>query len=157
MKCSLLLLVTVAGVAVFGAGCSSSGGSDVKKVHVALTMDQKPLTDADVKLMPKDDPELGDGIEGRTASDGKVDLVSNPKRPLKAGRYVLLVRRLVREDGTPFKLDQDIAVRSSSTEANFGARNEVPAGYWDRQRALIIVDVGAGEMTVAKDLDSKQR
>src|SRR5579872_4006441 len=103
MKCSLLLLVTVAGVAVFGAGCSSSGGSDVKKVHVALTMDQKPLTDADVKLMPKDDPELGDGIEGRTASDGKVDLVSNPKRPIKAGRYVLLVRRLVREDGTPFK------------------------------------------------------
>jgi hypothetical protein len=156
MKCSYLLLAAVAGCAAFLTGCSTAG-SDVKKIHVALTLDQQPLTDADVKLIPKDDPELGDGIEGRTASDGKVDLVPNPKRPFKAGRYILLVRRLVREDGTPFKLEEDIAVRTSSTEANFGAHNDVPAAYWDRQRALIIVDVTPGESTVTQDLKKNQR
>ncbi len=93
MKCSSWLLSAVVAAGTFVlSGCSSSS-ADVKKVQVALTMDHAPLTDADVKLVPKDDPELG-GIEGRTASDGKVELYSNPKRPLKAGPYDLLVRKL---------------------------------------------------------------
>jgi hypothetical protein len=155
MKRFSWLLVAAAG-GVLLSGCSSSS-TDVNKVQVALTMDGTPLTDAEVKLVPKDDPELGDGIEGRTASDGKVDLVSNPKKPLKAGRYVVLVRKLVREDGSPFKIEEDIAVRSSSKDAMLGARNAVPAVYYDRERALLIVELIGGNNTKSFDLDSKKR
>src|SRR4029077_503284 len=107
-------------------------------------------------LLPKDDPSLGDGCEGVTGSDGKVELVPNPKKPLKAGRYVVLVKKLVTKDGQPFKMDEDIAVRSSS--GDFGATNLVPAAYNDRERALLIVTLkSGGENEVNLDLDRKKK
>jgi hypothetical protein len=153
MKRSSWLLV-VAVCAGFGAGC---GGQPVTKVVVGLTLDKAPLTDATVKLLPKDDPSLGDGCEGVTASDGKVELLPNAKRPLKAGRYVVLVTKLVRADGSPFKMDEDIAVRSSSGDGLFGSQNVVPAAYSDRERALLIVTLTAGENTVNLELDRKKK
>jgi hypothetical protein len=143
--------------AVCAALCAGCGGQPVTKVLVTLTMDKAPLTDATVKLLPKDDPSLGDGLEGTTASDGKVELVSNPKKPLKAGRYVVLVKKLVRKDGSAFKVDEDIAVRSSDVEGAFGAQNLVPAVYSDREKALLIVTLTGGENSVTLDLDRKKK
>jgi hypothetical protein len=153
MKRSSWLLVG----AVCAALCAGCSGQPVTKVVVALTMDKSPLTDASVKLLPKDDPTLGDGCEGITASDGKVELVPNAKRPLKAGRYVVLVKKLVRKDGSPFKMEEDIAMRSSSGDGLFGAQNLVPAAYNDRERALLIVTLTAGENSVNLDLDRKKK
>ncbi len=48
-------------------------------------------------------------------------------------------------------------MRSSSKDAMFGAHNDVPAAYWDKERALLIVEVTPGETKVSKDLDSKQK
>jgi hypothetical protein len=148
-------LAAVALAAVL-SGCSTSGG-DVKKVVVALTLDKEPLTDADVVLMPKDDPELGDGCSGQTASDGKVELKPNPKKPLHPGRYVLLVKKLVRPDGTPFKLEEDIAVRPESGGGTMGMRNLVPTAYSEPSRALLIVEVVSGETKASFDLDSRKK
>jgi len=124
---------------------------------VTLTLDKTPLTEASVKLLPKDDPSLGDGCEGVTAADGQVELVPNPTKPLKAGRYVVLVKKLVQKDGSPFKLDEDIAVRATSGDGTFGAQNLVPAAYSDRERALLIVTLTGGENAVTLDLDRKKR
>jgi hypothetical protein len=143
--------------AVWAAFCPGCGGQPVTKVLVALTLDKAPLTDATVKLLPKDDPTLGDGCEGVTASDGKVEFVPSPKKPLKAGRYVVLVKKLVRKDGSAFKMDEDIAVRSSSGDGLFGGQNVVPAAYSDRSRALLIVTLTAGENTVNLELDGKKK
>jgi hypothetical protein len=156
MKPIVRLAVVVLCCPVVVAGCSSSGG-DVKKVQIALTMEQKPLSDADIRLIPKDDPELGDGCEGRTASDGKVDLKPNPQKPLKPGRYVLLVRKLVRADGTPIKIEEDIAVRTSSKDALFGGTNAVPSAYNDKDRALLIVELKPGDNSFPFDLDPKKK
>jgi hypothetical protein len=153
MKRSSWLLVAAASAALF-PGCA---GKPVTKVLVTLTLDKAPLTDATVKLLPKDDPSLGDGCEGITASDGKVELVPNPKKRLKAGRYVVLVKKLVSKDGSPFKLDEDIAVRSSSGDWTFGAQNLVPAAYNDRERALLIATLTGGENEVTFDLDRKKK
>jgi hypothetical protein len=153
MKRSSWLLVAVASAALF-CGCS---GKEVTKVLVSLNLDKAPLTDATVKLLPKDDPSLGDGCEGITASDGKVELVPNPKRPLKAGRYVVLVKKLVQKDGSVFKMEEDVAVRSTSGDGTFGAQNVVPTAYNDKERALLIVTLTPGENAVTLDLDRKKK
>jgi hypothetical protein len=157
MKCSFWLFVAVASTsAALLSGCSSGG--EVTKILIALTMDNTPLTDAEVRLVPKDDPSLGDGCSGKTASDGKVEIVINPKRPLKAGRYVVLVQKLVNKDGSSFKQEQDVAVRPSMRAQVFKAENVVPVPYNDKDRALLIVELTPGENKPPPlDLDSKKK
>jgi hypothetical protein len=152
MKRTSWLLVALAG-AVLLSGCSS--GAKVTKVLVALNMDNKPLTFADVRLLPKDDPNLGDGVSGQTAADGKVEIVANPKRPIKPGRYVVLVQKLVGKDNLPFKMEEDIAVRPG--REGTGAENLVPPVYSDRARSPLIVTLTPDDNTVTLELNSKQR
>jgi len=153
---SVLFVAVAATAATLCSGCSSGGG-EVKKILIALTMDKTPLTDAEVSLLPKDDPNLGEGCNGKTASDGKVEIVANPKKPLKPGRYVVLVQKLVSKDGTPFKQEEDVAVRPSMRSKVFGAENVIPAAYSDKDRALLIVELTTGDNSVTLDLDSKKK
>jgi hypothetical protein len=161
MKRACLQLVASTGVAVALAfalallpGCST--GSTVTKVMVDLKLDTQPLSEADVQLLPKDDPSLGDGCSGRTAADGKVEIIPNPKKPLKPGRYVVLVKKLVGKDGAAFKLDEDIAVRPGR-EGPGGSHNILPPIYSERERSPFIVTLTAGENTVPLTVNSKQR
>jgi hypothetical protein len=151
MKRSCWLLAALVLVcALAPAGCSS--GARVTKVLVALNDEKgKPLTDAEVRLVPKDDPGLGEGCTGMTAADGKVELIPDPKKPMKPGRYVVLVRKLVGKDNAPFKQvgADDIAVRPSSEGA---AHNLLPDLYSDPRRSPLIVTLTAGDNTVPLDL-----
>jgi hypothetical protein len=151
-SCWLLLAVALAGV-VPSSGCSP--GPRVTKVLVALNLDNKPLTFADVRLLPKDDPGLGDGGSGQTAADGKVEILANPKRPIRPGRYVVLVKKLVGKDGSPFRMEDDIAVRPGREGA--GVQNLLPPVYGDKDRSPLIVTLTADENAVTLELNSKQR
>ena len=129
--------------AVLFSGCF--GSPSVSKVLVELKLDTEPLTDADVRIIPKDDPSLGDGCGGRTAADGKVEILVSSKKPMRPGRYVVLVTKTVGKDGTAIKMDEDIAVRPGRDGAG---RNSLPAIYNDRERSPLIVTLSAGENTV---------
>jgi hypothetical protein len=122
---------------------------------VALKLDNQPLTDADVRLLPKDDPGLGDGCSGQTAADGKVEIIPNSKRPMKPGRYVVLVQKMVGSNGAPIKMAEDIAVRPGR-EGPGGARNILPEIYSDKDHSPLIVTLTSGENTVPLELSKKR-
>jgi hypothetical protein len=136
-------LLLVASACLF-AGCSD--GPKVTKVLVELKLDNQPLTEADVRLVPKDDPSLGDGCGGRTAADGKVEILVNPRKPLRPGRYVVLVTKMVGKEGAAIKMDEDIAVRPGRDAG--GSQNVLATVYNDKARSPLIVTLTAGDNSV---------
>src|SRR5260370_42101954 len=93
----LLLAFTAVGTV---AGCS--GGTSEATVAGLVLLDNEPLPGASVQFWPtKEDLTLGVAYsDGTTDNQGRFRLKSRDGPTLKPGRYIVLVKRLVNNDGT---------------------------------------------------------
>ena len=142
-------------LAVIATGLSGCGGAaEVRKLTVTATLDGKSLADADIQFAPKDDMTLG-GSSGRTAADGKVEIIMNKSMKMKTGRFVALVTKMVDASGKPFKAASELAIPVAGDLPPGGPRNSLPAVYSDPAQSPLIVTIGAGEPAVELKLVSK--
>src|SRR5712691_8988774 len=140
---------------VFAVGLSGCGGAaEVRKLTVTATLDGTPLADAEIQFVPKDDKTLG-GSSGRTAADGKVEIITSKHMKMKAGRFVALVTKMVDASGKPLKGANDIAMPVAGDLPPGGPRNSLPDIYSDAGQSPLIFTIGAGEQAVELKLVSK--
>lgn len=131
------------------SGCG--GGSQVSKLTVTATLDGKPLADADVMFQGKDDKTLGNA-SGKTAADGKVEIIMNKHMKMKAGRYVATVTKIVGVDSKKFEA---LAMPVAADLPAGGPKNVLHPKYSDANQSPLIVTVEPGAASVTLELKSK--
>ena len=137
MSRSSWLLILLAALDGFLCGCS---GSAATKVTGSVTLDGKPLADAQVYFSPKEDLKQQGGV-GLTGPDGKFEVMPDPrtKEMLKPGKYVALISKKVLRDGT---LPQGEEL--GQAEAAGKLHSAVPEKYGDPQQSPFTVDIQPG-------------
>lgn len=99
-----LPLVLVVGLAGCGKGTSSEPVFDLVPAKGVVTLDGKPLTDADVTLVLQGSAPKGfTGSGGRTDANGKLEVKTGAKSGTVAGQYKVIVSKLTMPDGSPVK------------------------------------------------------
>jgi len=142
-------------LAIIAAGQSGCGGAgDVRKLTVTATLDGNPLADADIQFVPKDDKSLG-GSSGRTAADGKVEIIANKHMKMQSGRFVALVTKMVDAGGKPLKFANELAMPVAGDLPPGGPKNSLPPIYSDPGQSPLIVTIDPGEPKVELKLLSK--
>jgi hypothetical protein len=120
-------LLTAFAAAGLTVGCSQPSAGTTAEGMVLL--DDQPLAGATVQFWPKDDLTLGLAYSnGTTDRDGRFRLKSRDGPVLKPGRYIVLVKRLVKPDGTPPTVEE--ATRADPLTA---WRNTLPELYSDKE------------------------
>ena len=119
-------------------GCSPAPPA-LTPVSGTITLEQKPLTGAQVKFIP-DGETKGHGGNGKTDENGKYEIVANRqnnRKGLLPGAYRVMVTRPLRPDGTPPPPDVP--------QFESGASESVPAPYSNGNDTPLkaIVDVNA--------------
>ncbi len=130
-----LVLVGVAatGMAVWGCAGTAPG-----KVTGIVRLNGTPLADAGVQLRPKEDPGVL-AYAATTGPDGRFQIATPDGKPVKPGRYVVLVTKLVKKDGTLPKEDDP------PRELAPGAlRSVIPELYGDENRSPLVVEIQEG-------------
>jgi hypothetical protein len=129
-------------LAVLGwaAVCGCSGGG-VTRVTGTVTLDGKPLGDAQVAIEGKSDRKLG-AASTRTDANGRFQLDADARsgRQLKPGTYRVFISKYVDKRGGKVPDDDD----PGQLEASGAAQNLVPALYSDREHAPT-VELKAGQ------------
>jgi hypothetical protein len=130
---SVIPLLSLAAV----VGCSGGG---VGKITGSVKLDGKPVADADVSLIPKDNPKLG-GRTGRTKADGSFEILPSSRSvpELQPGKYVALVKRYVKKDGS-VPQGEDAAMYQASGEM----RNSLPSNYAEPDKSPLQVELKNG-------------
>jgi hypothetical protein len=128
--------LTLAAV-LLAAGCGRPPAGAT--VAGRLTLDGRPLADANVQFYPKDDLSLG-LYYGGTDAEGRFTLRGRGGPVLKPGRYVVLVKRLVKKDGKPPRPDED----QTAYVMPGSLRNTVPEVYGDKDHSPHTVEVVPG-------------
>ncbi len=125
-------------LAIGVAGCGQKNGPTAQ-VSGHVTLDGRPLTSAEIELIPKKSPELG-GHSATTDASGDFSIrsPSNSNNPLKPGQYVVLVRKFRSNGNEPGKPGGGMA----------SVVDEVPPVYHDRSKSPLTVDVQEGENTL---------
>jgi hypothetical protein len=114
------LLISAVGLAL--GGCSGEGAG---RVTGSVTLDDRPLADAEVQFLPQKDRSLG-AARGKTDSNGKFEILVGGKtgQKLKPGKYVVLVTKYVDKKGQPLSAEE-----SANQQAGGNVRNLVPERY----------------------------
>ena len=131
-----LLWLCVGVAALSSTGCSAA---PIATVQGTVHLDGKPLPDAALQFWPKDDLRLG-VYHARTDRDGRFRLKSREGEAVKPGRYIVLVYREVKQDGTPPDPERDRELIATPGKL----RNTLPAEYSDRARPRFVVEVTEG-------------
>jgi hypothetical protein len=119
--------------------CAGCGLRSPTTVSGTLLLDGQPLTGANVQFYPKEDLTLG-LYYGRTGPDGRFTLRGRAGPAVKPGRYVVLVRRLVKKDGAVPRDDED----QTAFLAPGSLKDDLPEHYGDVARSPHTVEVGPG-------------
>ncbi|MBA4187725.1 MAG: hypothetical protein C0467_06870 [Planctomycetaceae bacterium] len=125
-------------LAAFLAGCgSNSSTSTTAEVTGTVTLDGKPLENAEVQFVPKSDPALGLHV-AKTDSSGRFKITQDsPTNPVKPGTYAVLVSKVIGGN--------DPSQPGGGMDAQ---KNEVPAVYQDRNKTPLSADVREGSNTL---------
>jgi hypothetical protein len=117
-------------------GCSARPAATVQgTVH----LDGNPLPDAALVFWPKDDLHLG-VYHARCDRDGRFRLKSREGESVKPGRYIVLIFREVKPDGTAPDPERDRELIATPGKL----RNTLPAEYSDRAKPRFVVEVKEG-------------
>jgi hypothetical protein len=104
-----------------------------------------------VQFWPKEDLSLGLYYsDGTSDAEGRFRLKGRDGPEVKPGRYVVLIKRLVRKDGTP-PTAEDLQKADPMTQW----RNSLPDLYSERDRTPHVVDVQPGRNDFPLELKSK--
>jgi hypothetical protein len=129
--------VLAAVVALVICGCSGNG---VGKVTGSVTLDGKPVADAEVAFSPKDDPKLA-GSSAKTRADGSFELPPDPRsgRMLEAGNYLVLITKFVQKNGSvPSAEDAGMLLAAGAL------KNSLPAEYGEAQKSPFKIEIKRG-------------
>jgi hypothetical protein len=129
--------LVVAAALVLAAGCRTSPPEAT--VSGTVLLDGEPLAGANVQFHPRDDLTLG-LYYGKTDAQGRFTLRGRGGPAVKPGRYVVLVRRLVKKDGTPPRADED----QSAFIMPGSLTNTLPELYGDKGSSPHTVEVRPG-------------
>lgn len=144
VTCSLLGLLSGC-----GAETAAKGLPGTVAVTGVLRMDGKPLSDAVVTFVPSGATK---GVEciGTTSESGTFTLQQiRGGTGAPPGEYRVIVSRLVKKDGTPFKATAD------EKPIDVGAVESIPPKYSNPGESKLIVTVPAMGGEVPVDLKSK--
>jgi len=131
---------------ILAVGCL--GGVDprqpkVEPVTGIVTLDSKPLKNADIMFIPTNGQiEAG----GRTDAEGKYTLIVRNQGGAVAGDYKVTISKRTREDGSEFPEDRS---------AMGVGKESLPPKYVDRILTQLTAKVGPGENKIDFDLKSK--
>jgi hypothetical protein len=132
-----LTAVALAPLGLLAGGCSGPPGA---RVRGQVLLDGQPLAGAVVRFWPKDDLELG-VYRGKAGPDGTFELEGRDGNRVKPGRYIVLITRDVKKDGTvPTTGDDWMALAAPGA-----LRNTLPAPYSDRSNPPFTVAVTTGD------------
>ena len=147
---------------LFGAGCvlflgactPAASGPALVPVEGVVTLDDKPLVNANVMLMPRGETR-GQAVFAKTDANGKF-AASSPDGKLKGatvGSYQVVINKLVKPDGSDFVPDPN-----AGPEDTGGFRELLPAGYSDQAQSTLAAEVPeAGAKSLEFKLKSKRR
>ncbi|VTT96835.1 Uncharacterized protein OS=Blastopirellula marina DSM 3645 GN=DSM3645_20907 PE=4 SV=1 [Gemmataceae bacterium] len=115
-----------------GCGNPTTGGPSAE-VTGSVTLDGKPLADAEVQFVPKGNAALGLHT-AKTDAAGRFRITRDaPNNPVKPGTYAVLVSKV--------SGGNDPSKPGGGMDAQ---KNEVPAAYQDRNRTPLTAEVRDG-------------
>ena len=122
---------------LLACGCSRPPSA---RVRGQVLLDGRPLAGAAVQFWPKDDLDLG-VYSGKAGPDGTFELQGRDGNRVKPGRYIVVISRNVKKDGTlPTKEDDQMALAAPGA-----LRNTLPVKYSDRNNPPFTVEVKVGD------------
>jgi hypothetical protein len=139
MKRTSRWLFVLPGLLLALAGCSGGGGPTIKGV---VTMDGKPLADAEVELIAYDRSQPLGGDIVQTDASGRFEIKPHPRKsPLKPGKFAVLVSKWVdAKTGRPLP-PEDVGMQKMAGTA----RNLVPSQYNNKEdRSPLSAEIKAG-------------
>jgi hypothetical protein len=133
-------LVLAAIGTVGGCGGSSSGPGLVPAEGMVL-LDDKPLANANVMLVPKGETRGDRASFAKTDAAGKFAVASpdGKRKGTAVGSYQVVINKLVKPDGSDFNPDPN-----AGPEDTGGWRELLPATYSDPAQSTLTTEVPAG-------------
>lgn len=139
---SALLGLAVVIVCLVVGGCS---GSLTGKLSGVVTLDGKPVSDAQVQFVTKDSDKPSEirMASGKTDADGKFEILLGPSygQQLTPGDYVVLVSKYVDKDGKVQQGDIEGGLDLDQLKSSGDVKNVVPQGYSEMESSDIFVDI----------------
>jgi hypothetical protein len=132
------------------SGCSkSSSGPPLVPAEGAVLLDDKPLGNANVMLVPKGETRGGSASYGMTDAAGKfaVGPPDGKRKGTAVGSYQVVISKYVKPDGSDFIPDPNVGPDETG-----GYRELLPATYSDAAQSTLTAEVPAGG---AKGLEFK--
>lgn len=144
-SCFLLLAALMMGL----AGC---GATDGPVVRGKVSLDGKPLSDAEVLFEPQSPEQPGASV--RTAADGTFVIVPNETtgETLLPGQYAVVISKKVSRNGkAPADIDGDL----EQLEAAGMVRETLPSRYSVRTETTLVAEIKSEPNELSFDLKSK--
>jgi hypothetical protein len=144
-QASRRIIMLTAALALLPAGCGGKGG----KVTGSVTLDGRPLADAQVQFVPADDPSLP-SASAMTSADGGFEVRPHPQTgvTLRPGRYHVFVSKHVQRDGTVPSGEEAEMLRAGGT-----LRNALPARYSNQPESdhgpVLTAEIKGGDQELA--------
>ncbi|MBI5758394.1 MAG: hypothetical protein HZA46_07745 [Planctomycetales bacterium] len=150
-----LLLTCVVG----NAGCSKGPAAPTFELVPAsgtVTLDGKPLTDADVSLVFQSPPPAGfSGSGGRTDASGKFQVLTDNKPGTIVGKFKVMVSKQTMADGSPIKTDPTTGLDMEQLKMQGQLKENVPEKYTVAETTDLTADVAKGGKEIELKLTSQ--
>jgi hypothetical protein len=138
---SFFLLVCLAAIV---CGCSKSKKLDLTPVSGTVTLDGKPLPDADVTFFYQGSSINGYRIStGKTDAAGKYELKAGAQPGAVPGDFKVTVSRVVTKDGAAVKLEEGMDM--TQLEMQGLAKQSLPEKYYDYEKTGLTAKVEKGK------------
>lgn len=143
-----ILLAAITGATIGLAGCGEEDGPTLVTAKGTVTLDGKPLADADITLVPTGETG-GLGGEGRSNANGEFTIASKRGGELiSPGEYRAVVSKRLMPDGSPVPADDDTPPIESP------ARESLPARFSSEEASKLTANVAA-DQPIKLELKSK--
>jgi len=141
---------------VLAAGCQPAAkGPPLVPAEGVVTLDGKPLANANVMLQPKGETRGDKAFYGKTDAAGKFAVTSadGKQKGAAVGNYLVVIGKLVKPDGSDFTPDPN-----SGPEDTGGFKQLLPPAYSDEAKSVLTADVpDGGTKNLEFKLNSKQK
>jgi hypothetical protein len=135
------LVTLAASVALIGGCSSSTSGPPVVPAEGTVLLDDKPLPNANVMLVPKGETRGDRASFGKTDATGKFAVASpdGKRKGTAVGSYQVVINKLVKPDGSDF-----VPGPNAGPEDTGGFKELLPVTYSDPAQSMLTTEVPAG-------------
>lgn len=145
VRMSVLTLSLTASLWGCGGGGSVNPPLELVPTSLTVTLDGKPLADADVSLVFQGPAPKGfTGSGGRTDANGKLEVKTGQKSGTVVGTFKALVNKLMMPDGSPIKNDPASGIDLEQLRQQGQVKETVPERYTSIDTTDLTVNVAKG-------------